>query len=333
MKILVTGGTGYIGSHTTVALQERGHEVIILDNLDNSDKSVVDRIEKITGTRPKFVEGDVSDTALVEKILSENEIEGVIHFAALKAVGESVAEPIRYYQNNVGGAVSLAQAMQKTGVKHIIFSSSACVYGNQPIPYLETTARTPENPYGRTKYIVELILEDWTVADPELSATTLRYFNPIGAHESGLIGENPQGIPNNLMPFVAQVASGTREYLQVFGDDYDTPDGTGKRDYIHVVDLAEGHVAALEHLTKPGFHVYNLGGGESTSVLEVVKAFEKATGVHIPYRVAPRRAGDIPEFYADASKANRDLKWHTTRSIEKACEDTWRWQQYAAKLS
>jgi len=333
MKLLVTGGTGYIGSHTVVSLQQRGHDVVILDNLCNSDESVVERIEQITGTRPVFVRGDINDTDLVESVLRENNIEAVIHFAALKAVGESVENPLLYYRNNVAGTVSLCQAMENTGVHTIIFSSSACVYGTQPIPYTEETPRSPENPYGRTKYVVELILEDWAAANPNVTAITLRYFNPIGAHESGLIGENPQGKPNNLMPFVAQVASGKREKLQVFGDDYETPDGTGKRDYIHVVDLAEGHVAALEKLTTPAFYAYNLGTGQSTSVLDLVHDFEKATGVNIPYQVVARRPGDLPEYYADASKAEKDLDWHASRSIEQGCADTWRWQKYASENS
>jgi UDP-glucose 4-epimerase len=328
MRILVTGGTGYIGSHTVVALQEHGHDVVILDNLSNSDESVVKRIEAIAGTRPQFVQGDVNDLKLVTDTLRKHKIEAVIHFAALKAVGESVEQPLDYYHNNVGGAVQLARAMQQTGVKTIIFSSSACVYGDQPIPYTEATPRAPANPYGRTKHMVELVLEDWAAANPKLTAVTLRYFNPIGAHPSGQIGENPSGVPNNLMPYIAQVANGEREHLRVWGNDYDTPDGTARRDYIHVSDLAEGHVAALEKLSRPGFYAYNLGTGKSTSVLQMVQAFEKATGVHIPYVIAPRRAGDLPDFYADTSKAEHDLSWRAKRSIEEACADTWRWQQH-----
>lgn len=332
MRILVTGGTGYIGSHTVVALLTQGHEVIILDNVSNSTQSVIDRLEQITGKRPVFTKGDINDTPLVESILKKWGIEAVMHFAALKAVGESVAEPLLYYQNNVAGTVSLCQAMKNTGVKTIIFSSSACVYGTQPVPYTEKTPRLPENPYGRTKYMVELILEDWAAADPALTAITLRYFNPIGAHASGLIGESPQGTPNNLMPFIAQTASGQRKVLSIFGDDYNTPDGTAKRDYIHVVDLAEGHVAALKKVIRPGFYAYNLGTGQSTSVLEMVHAFESATGIAIPYQIAPRRLGDLPEYFADTEKARQALGWHARHTIEQACADTWRWQQYSSKV-
>lgn len=327
MRLLVTGGTGYIGSHTVVALHAEGHEVVILDNLSNSDESVVDRLEQISGKRPVFIKGDVSDKMLVGSILAKHDIDAVLHFAALKAVGESVEKPLHYYQNNVAGTLSLIEAMQDAGVHTLIFSSSACVYGAQPIPYTETTPRSPENPYGRTKYVTELIMEDWAASNPLVTAVTLRYFNPIGAHESGLIGENPAGIPNNLMPFISQTASGVREKLSIFGNDYDTPDGTAKRDYIHVLDLAEGHVAALQKIQKPGFFAYNLGTGQSTSVLEMVHAFESATGVAVPYQIAPRRAGDLPEYYADATRANQDLDWHAKRSLDQACADTWRWQQ------
>lgn len=327
MRILITGGTGYIGSHTVVELLQQGHNVVILDNLCNSDQRVVDRIEAITRRRPVFVEGDVGDTALVKDTLKQHHIDAVIHFAALKAVGESVEQPLLYFRNNVGGAMSLFRAMQDSDVRTVIFSSSACVYGDQPIPYTEKTPRSPSNPYGRTKYMVEMMLEDWAAAWPELTAITLRYFNPIGAHPSGLIGENPRGIPNNLMPFIAQVASGEREKLQVFGDDYQTPDGTARRDFIHVVDLAKGHTAALGALNKPGFYAYNLGTGKSTSVLQMVQAFTDATGIAIPYQIAPRRAGDLPEFYADASKAEADLHWKATKTTEEACADAWRWQQ------
>lgn len=331
MNILVTGGTGYIGSHTVVALIEQGHDVVILDNLCNSDTSVIDRIEQITSVRPIFIQGDILDTTLLEKTQKEHTIEAVMHFAALKAVGESVEKPLLYYENNVAGSLSLLQAVQNTGVKMFIFSSSACVYGTQPVPYTEQTPRSPENPYGRTKYIVELMMEDWAASNPAVSGVTLRYFNPIGAHESGLIGENPAGIPNNLMPFIAQTASGQRKELHIWGDDYNTPDGTAKRDYIHVADLADGHVAALEHLQKPGFHAYNLGTGKSVSVLEMVHAFEKATGVSVPYKIADRRPGDLPEYYADARKAEQDLEWRAHRSIEQACADTWHWQQTGAR--
>ena len=327
MYIAVTGGSGYIGSHTVVKLLQEGYEVVVIDNLCNSNPLVIDKIHHITGKRPEFIQGDILNTNLLENTFKKYAVNTVIHFAALKAVGESTQKPLKYFDNNVTGSLSLFKAMQHSDVQKIIFSSSACVYGKQAIPYTETTPRSPENPYGRTKYMVELILEDWVTAWPELTAISLRYFNPIGAHKSGLIGENPQGIPNNLMPYIAQVASGKREKLSVYGDHYDTADGTAKRDYIHVVDVAEGHVAALQQVKKSGFHTFNLGSGTSTSVLEMVHAFENATGVHIPYQIAPPRPGDLPEFYADASKAKRELHWQTSLSIEEACIDTWRWQQ------
>lgn len=326
MNILVTGGSGYIGSHTCVELINAGHKPVIVDNLSNSSHVVVDRIAEITGKRPDFIEADVRDTNLMAQALVDHKIDAVIHFAALKAVGESVVDPLRYYENNVGGIISLCQAMIQSDVQTIIFSSSATVYGKQPIPYTERTPRAPENPYGNTKFISELLLQDLAGSKSDITTIALRYFNPVGAHPSGKIGEDPKGIPNNLMPFVSQVAAGKREKLTIFGNDYDTPDGTAIRDYIHVVDLAKGHVAALEHVTNPGFHAYNLGGGTGSSVLEVVKAFESANHLRIPYVVADRRAGDLPSFYADPSLAAKELKWKVELTLEDACRDTWNWQ-------
>lgn len=326
MKILVTGGTGYIGSHTVVELLSQSHEVVIIDSLINSSKVVLDRIEKICGKRPDFIEGDVRDTEFVTNALREHGIEAVIHFAALKAVGESVENPLLYYEVNVGGTVSICKAMQQAGVHMLIFSSSATVYGNQPIPYTESTPRDPENPYGRTKFISELVMADVAAENQDFCAVALRYFNPVGAHPSGLIGEDPQGTPNNLLPFVGQVATGKRAELTVYGNDYPTVDGTGVRDYIHVVDLAEGHLAALTHVTEPGFHAFNLGAGHGSSVLEVIAAFEKASEVKIPYKIVDRRPGDLAEYYADPSLANEKLRWKVSRSIEDACADAWWWQ-------
>lgn len=329
MRVLVTGGTGFIGSHTAVSLIEQGHEVLILDNLMNSNSITIDRIEQITGKRPIFIKGDVADTPLVTSTLKNHAIEAVLHFAALKAVGESVAEPLRYYQNNVGGMLELLKAMQTAGVRKIIFSSSATVYGDpQELPITEKspTGQGLTNPYGKNKYVCEQILQDVAAADKAFEATLLRYFNPIGAHKSGLLGENPKGTPNNLLPYISQVAAGWRKELQVFGNDYDTPDGTGVRDYIHVVDLAEGHVKALEH-SQPGASIYNLGTGKGTSVLELLHAFEAANNIEIPYTIMPRRPGDIASCYADPSKAEKKLGWKTTRSVEQACGDAWRAQQ------
>jgi len=326
VKVLVTGGTGYIGSHTTVELLANGHEVIIVDNLDNSSKIVLDRIEKITGKRPDFIEGDVLDTDFIVRVLKDNRVDAVIHFAALKAVGESVADPLRYYQTNVGGTVSVCKAMLATGVNKIIFSSSATVYGDQPIPYTESTPREPQNPYGRTKFVSELVLADVAAANPDFCAVALRYFNPVGAHPSGEIGEDPNGIPNNLMPYISQVAAGQREKLSVYGNDYPTKDGTAIRDYIHVADLAEGHLAALQKIYDPGFHTFNLGAGHGESVLEVIVAFEQATGQTIPYQFADRRAGDLAEYYADAALAESQLGWRVKRTITDASADAWHWQ-------
>lgn len=326
MKVLVTGGAGYIGSHTAVELLSGGHDAIVIDNLSNSSEVALDRIETITGKRPTFVKGDVRDTELLISLVKEHKIDAVIHFAALKAVGESVEKPLLYYEINVGGTLSVCKAMEAAGVHKLIFSSSATVYGNQPIPYTEATLRDPENPYGRTKFVSELVMADAAAANPQFCAIALRYFNPVGAHSSSLIGEDPKGVPNNLMPYISQVASGQREQLSVYGNDYPTVDGTGVRDYIHVVDLAEGHLAALTRISEPGFHAYNLGAGHGVSVLEVIAAFEKASGKKIPYQIVDRRPGDLAEYYADPSLANKELKWQVHRSIEDACRDSWNWQ-------
>ena len=327
-SILVTGGAGYIGSHTVVELIERKYDVIVVDNLVNASEESLNRIEKITGVYPKFYNADIRDREAMEKIFSENQIDGVIHFAGLKAVGESVKIPLDYYDNNIYGTLVLLETMAKHNVKKIVFSSSATVYGDQPAPLYET-AQTGNcsNPYGWTKFMIEEILKSACTADPTLSVVLLRYFNPIGAHESGLIGENPNGIPNNLMPYITQVAVGKLKELGVFGDDYDTPDGTGVRDYIHVVDLAKGHVKALKKLEDhSGLNIYNLGTGHGYSVLDIVKNFEAATGVKIPYVIKPRRAGDIATCYSDASKAERELGWKAEYGIKEMCEDSWRWQ-------
>ena len=326
MRILVTGGAGYIGSHTVVELLEKGYDVTVVDNLGNSSAVVIDRIEEITGKRPGFFNLDLRDTEKLREFVQNQPFEAVIHLAALKAVGESVEKPLLYYENNVGGTVALLQAIQGTGVKKFIFSSSATVYGNQPVPYTEDTPRSPENPYGNTKFASELAMEDAAAANPAIAMISLRYFNPVGAHASGKIGENPKGTPNNLLPFVAQVASGKREKLMIFGNDYPTPDGTGVRDYIHVVDLAKGHIAALENDLTTGFKAYNLGSGHGESVLEVVKAFEAASSKQIPYGFTARRSGDLPEYYANPSLAEKELNWKTELSLEDACRDAWNWQ-------
>ncbi len=326
MKILVTGGTGYIGSHTVVQLIEAGHDVIILDNLFNSKESVLDKIEEIAEVRPKFYNVDLLDAEGLAKVFAENEFGAVIHFAGLKAVAESVEQPVRYYENNISGTLNLLSAMQKYNVKKIIFSSSATVYGEPktvPIPEGLPTGQGITNPYGRTKYMIEEILKDVCVADSDFSATILRYFNPVGAHKSGLIGEDPNGRPNNLMPIVMKVAKGEYPELSVYGDDYDTPDGTCIRDYIHVVDLARGHIMALDKMTS-GTQIYNLGTGKGTSVLEMVSAFEKASGEKLPYKIAPRRAGDLPELYANPEKALHELGWKAELTIDDAMEDTLR---------
>lgn len=327
MNILVTGGAGYIGSHTCVELLQSGHNVVVLDNLYNSKKEALRRVEQIAGRSVTFVEGDVRDGALLKTVFAEHPIDVVIHFAGLKAVGESVQKPVLYYENNIGGVLSLIHAMQDAGVYNIIFSSSATVYGvPKTVPIKENFPLSATNPYGRTKLMTEEILQDVFTADSRWSVVLLRYFNPIGAHESGLIGEYPKGIPNNLTPYIAQVATGKLKELKVFGSDYPTPDGTGVRDYIHVVDLAKGHVCALKKASEPGVHIYNLGTGVGYSVLQVIAAFEKASGKEIPYAFAPRRAGDVAENYADASKALEDLGWKTERGIDDMCRDLWKWQ-------
>ena len=331
MKVLLTGGTGYIGSHTAIALMQAGHGVVLYDNLCNSKASVVDRLEKIVGQRPALVQGDIRDTTLLQRTLQANGIEAVIHFAGLKAVGESVAQPVDYYANNVQGTVSLLQAMQGAGVKTLVFSSSATVYGDpQYLPLDEQHPTSATNPYGRSKLHVEEILRDVAASDATWRMACLRYFNPVGVHESGLIGEDPNGIPNNLMPFIAKVATGQLPELGVFGDDYATPDGTGVRDYIHVMDLAEGHEAALQFLqTHAGWHTINLGTGKGYSVLEMLQAFERASGQRIAYAIKPRRPGDLPSYWAKTDKAAALLGWRASREQDVMCVDTWRWQQNA----
>ncbi|AXI65302.1 TPA: UDP-glucose 4-epimerase GalE [Streptococcus suis] len=328
MSILVTGGAGYIGSHTVVELLKLGKEVVIVDDLSNASIQVLDRIEEITGERPTFYQLDVADKQGLRQVFEKENIESAIHFAGYKAVGESVAKPIMYYENNIMSTLALVEVMAEFSVKKIVFSSSATVYGlNNPSPLVETMPTSATNPYGYTKVMLEQILRDVEVADKEWSIALLRYFNPIGAHESGLIGEDPAGIPNNLMPFIAQVAVGKREELSVFGNDYDTVDGTGVRDYIHVIDLALGHIKALEKIsTTAGVHTYNLGSGQGTSVLELVQAFEKVNGVPVPYKIVDRRPGDVATCYANADKAWKELNWKTEKTIEDMCRDTWNWQ-------
>ena len=325
MKVLVTGGAGYIGSHTCVELLNAGHEVVIIDNFVNSKPEALDSIRKITGKDFAFVEADLRDRAAVKALFDAHPVDAVIHFAGLKAVGESVQKPLEYYDNNLGGFFVLAEEMRDHGVKKFVFSSSATVYGmNNPVPFREEMPTSATNPYGYTKVMIEQMLRDIAVADPEWSIVMLRYFNPIGAHPSGLIGEDPNGIPNNLLPYVAQVAAGKLKELTVFGDDYDTPDGTGVRDYIHVVDLALGHLAALNYAdSHTGAEAINLGTGHGTSVLEIVRAFEKASGRKVPYRIAARRAGDIATCYADTSKAAKLLGWRAERNIDDMCRDGW----------
>lgn len=329
MSILVTGGAGFIGSHTCVELLNAGYDVIILDNLCNSKRECVNRVEELTGKKVKFYECDIRDRAGLDKVFAENDIDAVIHFAGLKAVGESCQKPLEYYENNIGGTVILCEAMRDAGCKKIVFSSSATVYGeenksplNEDMPEGKTT-----NPYGTTKLYIERILKDTYAADSDWSVCLLRYFNPIGAHKSGRIGEDPKGIPNNLVPYVAQVAIGKRECLSIYGDDYDTHDGTGVRDYIHVVDLALGHVKAVaKTLGEKGCFTYNLGTGIGYSVLDVVKAFEKACGHPINYKIVDRRPGDLDTCYSDPSKALKELGWKAERGIDEMCEDSWRWQ-------
>ena len=329
MNVLVTGGAGYIGSHTCVELMQSGHEVVVIDNLCNSNPKSLERVETLTGRHVKFYQGDVRDEALLRRIFAENEIDSVIHFAGLKAVGESVAQPWRYYDNNLNSTLVLTKVMADAGVKRIIFSSSATVYsGDNEMP-LRETSRTGgcTNPYGWTKYMTEQILSGMAHADPAWSVVLLRYFNPIGAHESGIIGEDPRGIPNNLMPYITQVAVGRREKLSVFGNDYDTPDGTGVRDYIHVVDLAKGHVAAVTYAgSHSGCEVFNLGTGVGYSVLDMVRTFEEVNGVPIPYRIVDRRPGDLAVCYADPAKSAAVLGWKAEKDLRDMCRDSWKWQ-------
>ncbi len=333
--ILLTGATGYIGSHTAVELLNAGEEIVIVDDLSNSEAGVIDRIQQITGRRPSFYCGDVADGTLMDRVFTENRITAVMHFAGFKAVGESVAKPLAYYRNNLDTTLTLLETMKRFGCARIIFSSSATVYGmSEDVPFRETApAGGCTNPYGWTKFMIEQILTDTAAADPEMSVVLLRYFNPIGAHESGLIGEKPNGIPNNLMPYITQVAVGQLDHLRVFGNDYPTPDGTGVRDYIHVVDLAKGHLAALRYSEQHrGTEIFNLGTGTGYSVLDVIKAFEKANGVHIPYEIAPRRSGDIAVCYADPQKAHTLLGWHAEKTLEDMCADSWRWQQHCRDM-
>lgn len=331
--ILATGGTGFIGSHTVVELIEQGYDVVIADNLYNSSEDMIGRIEQITGKAPKFYNVDVADAEALRTVFKENNITAVMHFAGYKAVGESVQKPLEYYRNNLDTTLTVMEVMREFGVKNIIFSSSATVYGmDNQVPFVEDMARgICTNPYGWTKWMIEQIMTDATVADPELSVVLLRYFNPIGAHTSGLIGERPSGTPNNLMPYITQVASGRLEKLSIFGDDYPTPDGTGVRDYIHVMDLAKGHVAALDYaVSHKGTEIFNLGTGRGFSVKELVDAFIRVNGVDVPHVVAGRRDGDIAECYADVSKAERVLGWKAEKGIDEMCRDSWRWEQNLA---
>ncbi|MEG1834644.1 MAG: UDP-glucose 4-epimerase GalE [Oscillospiraceae bacterium] len=330
MAILVTGGAGFIGSHTTVELLAAGYEIVIVDNFYNSSPESLKRIKELSGKDFKFYECDIRDKEGMQKPFKENKIDAVIHFAGLKSVGESCRKPLEYYDNNIGGTLVLCEVMRENGCKKIVFSSSATVYGMNNVSPLNETMKTggTTNPYGTTKYMIEMILEDLYKSDNEWDITLLRYFNPIGAHKSGKIGENPNGIPNNLMPYVTQVAIGKLPCLSIFGNDYDTPDGTGVRDYIHVVDLADGHVKAVKHILSGnrGVSIFNLGTGKGYSVLDIVNAFEKASGVKINYKISPRRSGDIATCYSDPTKAKEVLGWEAQRGIEEMCEDSWRWQ-------
>ncbi len=326
--VFVTGGAGYIGSHACVSLMEAGFEVVVLDNLCNSSAVALERVAQICGKTPVFIEGDIRDRACLDAVFRDHDIMAVLHFAGLKAVGESVELPLLYYENNVAGSLVLLSAMEQAGVRTLVFSSSATVYGDPvSVPIREDFALAPTNPYGRSKRMVEDILADWQAAHEDWSICRLRYFNPVGAHPSGRIGEDPRGIPNNLLPFVAQVAVGEREKLMVFGDDYATPDGTGVRDYIHVMDLVEGHVVALDYIhDRPGLYTINLGTGNGCSVLEMVQSFERASGRPVPYEIVDRRPGDIATCWADPGLARELLKWRASRGIREMCEDTWRWQ-------
>lgn len=328
MTVFVTGGTGFIGSHTVISLLQSGFDVVILDNLCNSSAKILPRLQQISGKSVPFYKGDIRDREVLRRIFAEHDIDSVIHFAGLKAVGESVAEPMKYYDNNVSGSLVLAEEMERAGVFNIVFSSSATVYGDPgKVPYAEDMKPgDTTNPYGTSKAMVERILTDIQKADPRWSVILLRYFNPIGAHQSGLIGEHPNGIPNNLLPYICQVAGGKLPYLSVFGDDYPTPDGTGMRDYIHVMDLAEGHVAAMKAKSHvPGVHLLNLGSGRAYSVLEIVRAFEAASGLTIPYQIKPRREGDLACVYADPTYTKQQTGWETKRNLTQMMEDAWRW--------
>ena len=331
MNILLTGGTGYIGSHTAVVLIEAGHKVVLFDNLTNSRQDVVDRLESITNQNIPFVEGDVRDTLLLSRTIKDYQVDAVIHFAGLKAVGESVEKPLEYFDNNVGGTISLLKAMQENQVKTLVFSSSATVYGEpQYLPIDESHPTSATNPYGRTKLHIEEMLHDVVTSDSAFGVVCLRYFNPVGAHESGLIGESPNGIPNNLMPFVSQVAAGKRAKVNVFGDDYPTVDGTGVRDYIHVLDLASGHLAAINFLAgTKGWHAINLGTGFGSSVLEMIGQFASSSSRSVPYEVVGRRPGDAASSYASAEKAEKLLKWKATRDLKSMCSSAWKWQENA----
>lgn len=328
MKVLVTGGAGYIGSHTCVELLAAGHRVAVIDNLSNSSPISLARVAAITGREVDFIEGDIRDRQVLDRVIAGNGFDAVIHFAGLKAVGESVQMPLEYYHNNLTGTLTLLQAMQEARVKRLVFSSSATVYGEpERLPIVEDAALSASNPYGRSKLMIEEVLRDLHASDTDWDISILRYFNPVGAHESGLIGEDPAGIPNNLMPSISQVAAGRLERLTIFGGDYPTADGTGVRDYIHVVDLARGHLAALARLAEhPGLMVHNLGSGRGYSVLEMVRAFEQASGRPLPYRIAERRAGDSAACYADPARAATELGWRAERGLEQMCRDTWRWQ-------
>jgi UDP-glucose 4-epimerase len=329
LKVLLTGGAGYIGSHTAVECLEAGHEVVVFDNLSNSSLKALERVMEITSKHLTFVQGDIRERAALRGLFANHAIDAVAHFAGLKAVGESVQKPLLYYDNNVAGTIALCEEMARAGVKRMVFSSSATVYGDpSSVPIREDfPVGATTNPYGRSKYIIEEILRDVHQADADWRVALLRYFNPVGAHKSGLIGEDPRGIPNNLMPYISQVAAGRREYLNIFGNDYPTPDGTGVRDYIHVVDLARGHVRALDVLMKAtGVHVWNLGTGQGYSVLDMVRAFGRACGREVPYRIVDRRPGDIAQCWADPTRAERELNWRAQYDLARMCEDTWRWQ-------